>query len=151
MTSHPHINEIEKLMVVRMNSRGYTMKDIACVTGYGSSTLYRILANHRDTGDVVTRNLPVGCKRKLSATGVQVYACQMPALQHSLLIFQQFLLDHVARTPDVELDELATALREDSGVVVSVPTIHRELALYIYVDCKCTGVVVDNVSREGRV
>ena len=30
--------------------------------------------------------------------------------------------------PDVELDELATVLREDSGIVVSLPTIHRELA-----------------------
>jgi transposase len=74
MTSHPHITEIEKLMIVRMNTRGYTVKDIACATGYGSSTIYRILAKHRDTGNVVTRNLPAGCKRKLSATDVQVYA-----------------------------------------------------------------------------
>jgi len=78
--------------------------------GYGSSTIYRILAKYRDTGDVITCNLPVGRKRKLGATDVQ------------------FLLDSVARTPDTELEELSTALREDCGIMVSAPTIYRELA-----------------------
>ena len=73
MSSHHPINEAEKLLVVRMNSRGYNVKNIVDATGYGSSTVYRILAKHRDTGDVVTRKFPAGRKRKLGAADVQVH------------------------------------------------------------------------------
>lgn len=71
---HLYIHEAEKRMVVHMSSRGYNVKDIVGATGYGTSTIYRILAKHRDTGNVVTRNHPVGRKRKLGATDVQVRA-----------------------------------------------------------------------------
>jgi transposase len=72
MSCHPFIHEAEKSMMVCMNGRGYSAKDIATATGRADSTIYRILAKHRNTGSVVTHNLPIGRRRTLGIVDVQV-------------------------------------------------------------------------------
>ena len=59
MSCHPYIHEAEKRMMVSMNGRGYSAKDIADATGRADSTIYRMLAKHRNTGNVVMHNLPI--------------------------------------------------------------------------------------------
>lgn len=71
-STHPYVHEAEKLTMVRMHDRGYSSKDIAEATGRGYSTVCRTLAKRRTTGEVVTRNQPIGRKRVLNALDVQV-------------------------------------------------------------------------------
>lgn len=70
--SHPYIHEAEKHTIVRMNQRRCSTQDIIDATGRAKTTVYRILAMHRATGDVVVRNLPLGRRRALSALDSQV-------------------------------------------------------------------------------
>jgi len=88
------------------------MQDVAQVAelvGMGVSTVYRILALYRRTGDVVRTPLLSGRPRILDSMEAD------------------YVENLVVHTPDLYLHEIQRLLEENCDVNVSLPTIYRAL------------------------
>jgi transposase len=89
---------------------GHSARAAAGVFGVSPSTAVRLAAAHRDYGSVAPK--PQG---------------RAPGTAGKLVAHTGFLLERLTSEPDITLQELADALREDRGVEVQLSSIHRAL------------------------
>jgi transposase len=59
-------------VIVRLRESGLSAKEISSRLDRGESTVFRILALHRKTGDIIARNLACGRPRKLDMHSILV-------------------------------------------------------------------------------
>jgi len=96
--------------IVNYVKQGHSARTAAVVFGVSPSTAVRFAAAYRDGGKIGPK--PQG---------------RMPGTVGKLAAHMAFMIGRLQSEPDITLQELADALREDKGVFVHLSSIHRAL------------------------
>jgi len=96
--------------IVSYIEEGHSARGAAGVFGVSASTAVRLAAAQRRDGNIAPK--PQG--RAAGTVG-------------KLVAHMDFLIERVEHAPDITLQELANALKEDRGVEVQLSSIHRAL------------------------